>query len=463
MEERKWCVYKHTSPSNKVYIGITCQKTENRWRKNGQGYKSCVVFYNAIQKYGWDNFQHEILEDNLTQNEACDLEIKYIKKYNSQVPNGYNVDKGGYSGSVFEKPIYMISTEGLIKKEFESISKASFYLKCDPSSISHSLLNGTACKKYLFAYKDEIDNGIKKIENIISEYRGYTIVVYQYDFKTHKFISKYNSLTEASICTNTRRTSISACLSGRCKSANGYIWSAKKIIDFSKYEHISRKKRKNKKENKKLKPICKYDLKWNLVGKYKSISEASMEFIGKNHSSTISAALKNPNKTAYGFKWLNESEEYKAKEYRNQIFKECEYDSILKENSIPVCQYSLEGEFINKYISFASASKQTGILVTTIRRVAMQDKHQHAGGYMWRIDGDKEPIIYYGNGYTQRKAVIQLSKDKKFIAKYDSINDAARKNKLRQSNISACLRNKSKTCGGYIWKYADEVYNIKSA
>ena len=188
-----------------------------------------------------------------------------------------------------------------------------------------------------------------------------------------------------------------------------------------------------------------------------------MELIGKNHSSTISSALKNPNKTAYGFKWLSQSEEYKAEEYRSQVLKECEYDSILKESSIPICQYSLDGEFINKYISFASASKQTGILVTTIRRVAMKDKHQHAGGYMWRIDGDKEPIIYYGNGYNQRKAVIQLSKDKKFIAKYDSINDAARKNKLRQSNISACLRNKSKTCGGYIWKYADEVDDIKSA
>ena len=56
----------------------------------------------------------------------------------------------------------MISKKGLIKKDFESISKASSYLKCDPSSISRSLLNGIACKNYLFAYKDEIDSGIKK-------------------------------------------------------------------------------------------------------------------------------------------------------------------------------------------------------------------------------------------------------------------------------------------------------------
>ena len=220
--------------------------------------------------------------------------------------------------------------------------------------------------------------------------------------------------------------------------------------------NISVEKKKNqKKENKKVKPICKYDLKWNLLKKYKSISEASMELTGKNHSSTISSALKNPNKTAYGFKWLNEGEEYKAEEYKCQIFKECEYDSILKENSVPICQYSLDGEFIKKYISFASASKQTGILVTTIRRVSMQDKHQHAGGFMWRVEGDDEPIIYYGNGYTQRKAIIQLSKNGKFISKYESVNDAARKNNLRQSNISACLVGKTKSCGGYLWRYAD--------
>ena len=26
-------LYKHTSPSGKVYIGITCQEVEDRWRR----------------------------------------------------------------------------------------------------------------------------------------------------------------------------------------------------------------------------------------------------------------------------------------------------------------------------------------------------------------------------------------------------------------------------------------------
>ena len=69
MEEKKWCVYTHTNNINgKKYVGITCNKPERRWR-NGKGY-ILQQFYNAIQKYGWDNFTHEILFNNLTEKEA---------------------------------------------------------------------------------------------------------------------------------------------------------------------------------------------------------------------------------------------------------------------------------------------------------------------------------------------------------------------------------------------------------
>ncbi len=54
--ERKFCVYKHTSPSGKVYIGITCKVPEIRWGTNGYYYRKQTVFYNAIKQYGWENF-----------------------------------------------------------------------------------------------------------------------------------------------------------------------------------------------------------------------------------------------------------------------------------------------------------------------------------------------------------------------------------------------------------------------
>lgn len=96
-EEKNYCVYKHTSPSNKVYIGITRQEPEKRWR-NGNGYKRNEYFFNAIKKYGFDNFTHEILFTNLTKEEACEKEIELIAFYKSnQRDFGYNNSPGGES------------------------------------------------------------------------------------------------------------------------------------------------------------------------------------------------------------------------------------------------------------------------------------------------------------------------------------------------------------------------------
>ena len=92
---KQYIVYKHTSPSGKIYIGITETKGEKRW-KSGQGYKNNDHFYNAIKKYGWKNFKHEILFKNLTQEEAIEKEIELIKYYHSDDRNkGYNVSPGG--------------------------------------------------------------------------------------------------------------------------------------------------------------------------------------------------------------------------------------------------------------------------------------------------------------------------------------------------------------------------------
>ena len=99
-EDRRWCVYMHTNKENgKVYIGVTCQKPEFRWRSDGSGYVGSTYFWSAIQKYGWDNFTHQILFDGLNRSEACEKEISLIALYDSTNPkNGYNISKGGDLG-----------------------------------------------------------------------------------------------------------------------------------------------------------------------------------------------------------------------------------------------------------------------------------------------------------------------------------------------------------------------------
>lgn len=99
-----YIVYKHTSPSNKCYIGITRLKPNKRW-KNGNGYITQQYFYRAIQKYGWENFKHEILHEGLSKEEAEQKEIELISYYDSTNKNkGYNISHGGNcSDSVSEE------------------------------------------------------------------------------------------------------------------------------------------------------------------------------------------------------------------------------------------------------------------------------------------------------------------------------------------------------------------------
>lgn len=99
--EKTYCVYKHTNKFNgKVYIGITSQRPEKRW-KNGYGYEGNEYFYRAIQKYGWnEGFEHEVIVDGLTKESACSIEIELIKAYDStNSDKGYNFSSGGDCGN----------------------------------------------------------------------------------------------------------------------------------------------------------------------------------------------------------------------------------------------------------------------------------------------------------------------------------------------------------------------------
>lgn len=101
---KKYYIYKHTNKiNNKVYIGQTCQKPEYRWN-HGEGYKGSPRFYSAIKSYGWDNFEHEILYENLTYEEANIKEKELIQEFQSNKEEfGYNLDDGGSKHKIISK------------------------------------------------------------------------------------------------------------------------------------------------------------------------------------------------------------------------------------------------------------------------------------------------------------------------------------------------------------------------
>ena len=81
---------------------------DRRWRANGIEYKpygkrNTRPLWNAIQKHGWDSFEHVILEDRLTDEEACEKEKYYIKYYHSSDRSkGYNIAIGGNGGVIYK-------------------------------------------------------------------------------------------------------------------------------------------------------------------------------------------------------------------------------------------------------------------------------------------------------------------------------------------------------------------------
>lgn len=98
-----YTVYKHISPNGKQYVGITKQDVVKRWA-NGEGYKNCTYFYNAIQKYGWENFQHIILYTGLSREKACEIEKNLIEELDLLNPEkGYNLKTGGRYGVLTEE------------------------------------------------------------------------------------------------------------------------------------------------------------------------------------------------------------------------------------------------------------------------------------------------------------------------------------------------------------------------
>ena len=111
----KFIVYCHTNKINgKRYVGITRLEPNVRW-KNGNGYYRNEHFYSAIKKYGWEEFAHEILFEDLTEQEACEKEKELIAKWNlCDSSKGYNNSYGGEHGEMSEeaKTRFSLKTKG---------------------------------------------------------------------------------------------------------------------------------------------------------------------------------------------------------------------------------------------------------------------------------------------------------------------------------------------------------------
>ena len=162
-----YSVYIHVNTVNdKKYVGITMKDINRRWQ-NGNGYRNNKHFSDAIKKYGWDSFDHYVV-DVATPEEMYDLEKFYIDYYHTTDPEkGYNVSKGGDKGHYLGKDCW---TKDYLKKYYDE-NREVFNLRCKKYYETHKDKEKERKKKYRELHKEEVRkyNAKYRAEHLESE------------------------------------------------------------------------------------------------------------------------------------------------------------------------------------------------------------------------------------------------------------------------------------------------------
>jgi predicted GIY-YIG superfamily endonuclease len=439
-KEKLYTVYMHTSPNNKRYIGITTQTLKRRWGKNGYGYVDNEYFWKAINKYGWDNFSHEILFEDLSRDEALKKEIELIAFYDTTNPDkGYNITAGGsHTLCTKLKSVKQYTLDGKLVKEYECIRDASDETGINKGNISLCCNNKRKTTGgFIWKFSDDelTDEHLAWCNH--EGHKNQWIAVHQYS-KDGRFIKEHKSLTLASLSVNTTPAHISACCKGKVKFVANFIW--RYANEELTQQHIDWC---NENTNEKI-PILQYSTSNEIIGRFEGILSAS-RLTGIDPSSII-RCCQHIRKTAGGFMWEYESSDL-VRDMKYKIYN-------------PVDQYSMSGKFIKTYKHPAEASLQTKANYVSIVNCCM-GKQRKSGDYIWRYHGEQlteEHIKWCNEVYVQKtkKSVNQYSMNGEFIKEWESLCSIEVQLGYNVSAVSRCCKGKQSFAYGFIWRFADD-------
>ncbi len=248
--------------TKKCYIGETkCKDVARRWSQHKQTIergKGCPALRDAVKKHGIENFEFAVLiicfdEDRFTYEREC------IHKYNSIVPNGYNITKGGEGGG-FQGKIHTDQAKTVIKNKLKQkhidnpslknqISESNKTLMSNPDvrcKIKNGILNSDKWKKVVenmrtgdhkncnkIKHREEIK---KKISESLKKYHSTHATfaterdnklgtkIKQYDMNDN-LLNEHISINAASRKSGVPRTSISAQLKDNTRTGGGFVWT----------------------------------------------------------------------------------------------------------------------------------------------------------------------------------------------------------------------------------------------
>lgn len=117
-----------------------------------------------------------------------------------------------------------------------------------------------------------------------------------------------------------------------------------------------------------------------------------------------------------------------------------------------VSQFDLEGKFIKTFQSIAKATIETNIDGASISRCC-KHRVRSAGGFIWVWGNSQESVNEYQYGHNRKKPRAQYDLSGHLIKIYPSALEASKMTGVPRQNINACCSNRTKTAGGYVWRY----------
>lgn len=229
-----YSIYKITNTMNdKLYIGQTAFGIEKRFKEHTNKAKSGNYnhrpLYSAMNKYGIENFNIELIENGLSKEEANEREQYWISFYSTYNDNGYNATIGGDDGGTHSCTVYQIDMNTLkVIKKFESTREAARnYAKNGNNAPINKVCLGKSNSAYGFywCYENNYETFIKEKEltNKTKETKKVKKVE-QYDLTTNEIINTYDSAWLAENELNVTHGHIKRVCNGERKSYKGYGW-----------------------------------------------------------------------------------------------------------------------------------------------------------------------------------------------------------------------------------------------
>lgn len=322
-------IYLMTNKINGLqYVGQTSLSLNNRMTGHRHEAKVCipnVYFVRAMHKYGFDNFEVQILEECLDE-QLDEREIFWIAEYDTFLGPGYNSTRGGSGNKkILNSDIFELWNLGYTRSEIAD------KLNCNPATVTNGLRALNISENLVRSRSQSLTCRKKEI--------------LQYDL-TGELINKYSCVDEAARAINHSPGIIRQVCNHHIATAFGYIWchsdEPKDIQQLIAEIPVSKKNHS----------VTRYDLQGNIIKTYISCAEAAREL--NVHNSSIENAAKGNLLTCLNSLWKYDDDitdiQVKVIAYNNR-------KNYLKKK---VNQYDLSGCYLTTYNSAAEAALSLG-------------------------------------------------------------------------------------------------------